>query len=35
VVNEFLDVFPEELPSMPLDRDIKFLIELKPSTTPI
>jgi hypothetical protein len=32
-VNEFPDVFPEELPSMPPDRDIKCVIELKPSTT--
>jgi hypothetical protein len=29
VVNEFPDVFPEELPGMPLDRDIKFVIEWK------
>jgi hypothetical protein len=35
VVNEFPDVFPEELPDMPLDRDIEFVIELKPGTTPI
>jgi hypothetical protein len=34
VVNEFPNVFPEELPGMPLDRDIKFAIELKPGTTP-
>jgi hypothetical protein len=34
VVNEFLGVFPEELPGMPPDRDIKFVIELKPGTTP-
>jgi hypothetical protein len=34
-VNEFSDVFPEELPGMPPDRDIKFVIELKPGTTPI
>jgi hypothetical protein len=32
VVNEFPDVFPEQLPGMPPDRDIKFVIELKPST---
>jgi hypothetical protein len=32
VVNEFPDVFPEELPGMPPDRDIKFVIELKPRT---
>jgi hypothetical protein len=35
VVNEFPDVFPEELPGMPPDLDIEFVIELKPSTTPI
>jgi hypothetical protein len=35
VVNEIPDVFPEELPGMPLDRDIEFVIELKPGTSPI
>jgi hypothetical protein len=35
VVNEFLDVFPEELSGMPPDQDIEFVIELKPGTTPI
>jgi hypothetical protein len=35
VVNEFLDVFPEELSGMLPDRDIKFVIELKPGTAPI
>jgi hypothetical protein len=35
VVNEFPDVFPEELPGMPSDRDIEFVNELKPGTTPI
>jgi hypothetical protein len=35
VVNEFPDVFLEELPGMPPDRDIEFVIELKPGTTPI
>jgi hypothetical protein len=35
VVNEFPNVFPMELPSMSPDRDIKFLIELKPGTAPI
>jgi hypothetical protein len=34
-VNEFPDVFPEQLPGMPPDRDIEFVIELKPGTTPI
>jgi hypothetical protein len=32
VVNEFLDVFPEDLPGMPPDRDIEFVIELKLGT---
>jgi hypothetical protein len=35
VVNEFPDVFPKELLGMPPDRDIEFVIELKPGTTPI
>jgi hypothetical protein len=35
VVNEFPVVFPNELSGMPPDRDIKFMIELKPSTAPI
>jgi hypothetical protein len=35
VVNEFPIVFPEELPGMPPDRDIEFVIELNPGTTPI
>jgi hypothetical protein len=35
VVNEFPDVFLEELPGMPPDRDIEFVIELKPGTSPI
>jgi hypothetical protein len=34
-VNEFPDVFPEELPSMPHDQDIEFVIELEPGRTPI
>jgi hypothetical protein len=32
VVNEFPDAFFEELPGMLPDRDIKFVIELKPGT---
>jgi hypothetical protein len=32
VVNEFPDVFPEELPSMPPDRDMEFVIVLLPGT---
>jgi hypothetical protein len=35
VVNEFSNVFPEELPGMLPDRDIDFVIELKPGTAPI
>jgi hypothetical protein len=35
VVNDFSDVFLEELPDMPPDRDIEFVIELKPGTAPI
>jgi hypothetical protein len=35
VINEFPDVFPEELPGMPPDRDIEFVTELKPGTAPI
>ena len=35
VINEFLDVFPDNLLGMPPDRDIEFLIEIFPGTTPI
>jgi hypothetical protein len=35
VVREYPDVFPDELPGMPPDRDIEFLIELLPGTGPI
>jgi hypothetical protein len=35
VVCEYLDVFPDELPGMPPDRDIEFAIELQPRTAPI
>ncbi|WVZ76567.1 hypothetical protein U9M48_024532 [Paspalum notatum var. saurae] len=35
VVCDFLDVFPDELPGMPPDREIEFVIELLPSTAPI
>ena len=35
VVKDYPDVFPKELPSMPPDRDIEFLIELLPGTGPI
>jgi hypothetical protein len=35
VVCEFEDVFPEELPGLPPDRDVEFVINLVPGTTPI
>jgi hypothetical protein len=35
VVQEYPDVFPEELPGMPPGHDIEFLIELLPGTPPI
>jgi hypothetical protein len=34
-VCEFLDVFPEDLPELPPERDVEFVIDLKTSTTPI
>jgi hypothetical protein len=35
VVCEFPDVFLEDLPGLPPERDVEFVIELKPGTTPI
>ncbi|KAL0544762.1 hypothetical protein IC582_019887 [Cucumis melo] len=35
VVKEFFDVFPDDLSSLPPDREIEFTIELLPRTTPI
>jgi hypothetical protein len=35
VVQEYLDVFPEELLGMPSDHDIEFIIELLHGTPPI
>jgi Retroviral aspartyl protease. len=35
VVQRFPDVFPKDLPGMPPDRDIKFIIDLIPGTAPI
>jgi hypothetical protein len=35
IVSEYSDVFLEELPGMPPDREIEFVIELVPSTAPI
>jgi hypothetical protein len=34
VVCEYPDVFPDELPGMPPDRDVEFVIEHKPGTNP-
>jgi hypothetical protein len=35
IVSEFPDVFPNDLPGLPPDRDVEFKIELLPSTAPI
>ena len=35
VVCEFPDVFPEELPGLPPDREIEFCIDVVPGTDPI
>jgi hypothetical protein len=35
VVCDYPDVFPDDLPGMPQDRDIEFVIELQPGTPPI
>ena len=35
VVREYAEVFPDDLYDMPPDRNIKFVIELQPGTTPI
>jgi len=35
VVCEYADVFPDDLPGMPPDREIEFIIELHPCTAPI
>jgi hypothetical protein len=35
VVYDYPDVFPDELPGMPPDRDMEFAIELQPGTAPI
>jgi hypothetical protein len=32
---EFENVFPEELPGLPPDRDVEFVINLVPGTAPI
>jgi hypothetical protein len=35
IVCEFPNVFPEDLPGLPPERDVEFVIELKPNTAPI
>ncbi|WVZ70158.1 hypothetical protein U9M48_018846 [Paspalum notatum var. saurae] len=35
VVREFPDIFPNELPGLPPNREIEFSIDLKPGTNPI
>ena len=34
-LSEFNELFPNDLPGMPLDRDIYFFIDLDPGTRPI
>ena len=35
MVCEYEDVFPDELPGLPLHRDVDFVIELHPGSSPI
>jgi hypothetical protein len=35
VVCDFSDVFPDELPGLPPNREVEFEIELVPRTTPL
>ena len=35
VVNEFPNVFPEDLPGLPPDREVEFTIDVMPGTAPI
>jgi hypothetical protein len=35
VVCKFSDVFPDDLPGLPPDREVEFVIELQPGTAPI
>jgi hypothetical protein len=35
IVREYPDIFPDDLPRMPPDRDIEFIIKLQPGTAPI
>jgi hypothetical protein len=35
VLCDYPDVFPDELPGMPHERDVEFVIDLLPGTAPI
>ena len=35
IVREFLEVFPEDISSLPPEREIKFSIDLVPGASPI
>ncbi|GJX68148.1 putative reverse transcriptase domain-containing protein [Tanacetum coccineum] len=35
IVRDFLDVFPEDLPGLPLTRQVEFQIDLVPGTAPV
>ena len=35
IVHDFGDVFPEEFPGMPIDREIEFNINVMPGTQPV
>ena len=35
MICEYEDVFPDELPGLPSYRDVDFVIELHPTTSPI
>ena len=35
MVCEFEDVFPDKLPGLPLNKDVDFVIDLQPGTSPI
>ena len=35
VVRDFLDIFPEELPGPPPDRQLEFAIDLEPGAAPV
>lgn len=35
VVNEFADVFPDEFPGLLSNREVKFVIDIVPGTTPV